>query len=647
MGLTSVLFASSASLAYLCRLVFQCYSSMMTSKTRLFIYMSCTQSNCGSSKRDNNIFTCANECSFEMEEKRYTSDDDDDGPSSAALCIQFHIPVVGDADAKDGSDGSGSGGSDASDASGGTAHQEEPILSPSTSLFHPVYTHQIFPQEYIPGYQPYLNLDGSNMSQIEEEQPPQRHASFQYPTTHELLIRVHLVPSCATCSVSILLQQQYTEKKRKEPLYLSCCCRSNGDKKQKLEDGRNDDSTATTIDELRMSLDNITERIQKYLPPITDIRIHDIRIRDNFMLGHSTPNFTPPISHPHRDDLSQPIGTVIKEYERHNTKFCISICDGMDCEQYHHAIQKLAVYFIENADDVNINHSSWKVLYIFQQNDDHCHAPNSYTYSLVGYTTLYYFANPFRKPTPGTIVRICQALILPPYQRRGHGKIMLHTVYDHLFTPPPQQQLDELPPAHPAEVDDTNIVELNVEDPAPAFAYLRLMVDYERYKNSPVDWFGSLGKKKYDVRHPLFFTPLSDGDARAVTIVAQTTSRQIQMVYEMDRLQQLLYYQQHGEQQQQVDEKEENDDSDDDHHAFNLPRVGKSIHGTVKCILFQRFSSMVEQRLKRQHREELVSACYRDDGDNGDGSKERMEQELERMYDHVDQQYRRIVEQYL
>merc|ERR1712194_651158 len=93
-------------------------------------------------------------------------------------------------------------------------------------------------------------------------------------------------------------------------------------------------------------------------------------------------------------------------------------------------------------------------------------------YSLAGYITLLHVHSPFRKP-PGIIVRICQALILPPYHRAGHGSAMLHSLYacaesknDATFT---------------SSFSGIDILEINVEDPAPAFVALRDFTDYQRF----------------------------------------------------------------------------------------------------------------------------------------------------------------------
>jgi histone acetyltransferase 1 len=72
--------------------------------------------------------------------------------------------------------------------------------------------------------------------------------------------------------------------------------------------------------------------------------------------------------------------------------------------------------------------------------------------------TVFHFLSPFKKPKPGTIARVCQVLILPPYQRVGHGKVLLQQLYDI---------------AHDTSND---IVEINVEDPAPVLVFVTVWI---------------------------------------------------------------------------------------------------------------------------------------------------------------------------
>jgi histone acetyltransferase 1 len=75
-------------------------------------------------------------------------------------------------------------------------------------------------------------------------------------------------------------------------------------------------------------------------------------------------------------------------------------------------------------------------------------------HAIVGYSTVYeYYAYPDKKRP-----RISQFLVLPPFQRRGLGAQLLHSVYRYYQTCP-------------------SVVDITVEDPSDEFMKLRFYVD--------------------------------------------------------------------------------------------------------------------------------------------------------------------------
>ena len=74
---------------------------------------------------------------------------------------------------------------------------------------------------------------------------------------------------------------------------------------------------------------------------------------------------------------------------------------------------------------------------------------------LVGYCLLYIFTNPFH--TPSYSLRLCQILILPPYQKQGHSFRVFDVIY---------QQLLHISPSHliPASYHDDDLKGENCED---------------------------------------------------------------------------------------------------------------------------------------------------------------------------------------
>jgi hypothetical protein len=122
---------------------------------------------------------------------------------------------------------------------------------------------------------------------------------------------------------------------------------------------------------------------------------------------------------------------------------------------------------------VDVREGEWEVLYLFRQEG------GTAAQCFVGYLTIFIFNNPLK----GQGLRICQILILPPFQRQGtsrlggvwlelcsglmviyvwagHGARMLRWVYES---------------ARSREL----VFEVTVEDPAPTFSMLRNGVDLQ------------------------------------------------------------------------------------------------------------------------------------------------------------------------
>jgi histone acetyltransferase 1 len=231
----------------------------------------------------------------------------------------------------------------------------------------------------------------------------------------------------------------------------------------------------------RMDINDILQRLSVAVPPITSVHVNGGRF-DGWNSTMKKDNKTM-----HSQYLDQPIGRIVKSYLRKinkskaEAKFVITIAEGTEKEASHYqeSIQKLARWFIETADDVDLSGNAdnredgggyWSVLYLFREHSASHREDNDTAdivrYSLAGYITLFHFHAPFKKPEPGIVLRVCQALIFPPYQRAGHGSDMLQSVYEY---------------AEKYAPEGSKIVEVNVEDPAPRFIALRNCVDYSRF----------------------------------------------------------------------------------------------------------------------------------------------------------------------
>jgi len=459
--------------------------------------------------------------------------------------------------------------------------------------FAPVFTHQCFPGEFIPGYHPLETGGASRSTKITAHNQQQQHSSFAHAATHSLAIAIELTPGCDACTVSVdcrplkrALEESTTDDDKKQtedpedpaPAAETKNSSTNQATKNSQLNINNDDGDSVELgSEDSDSEDEEDNAIQKETPPPKRLSEQEICAQ----LQKFLPPIIVPKASPSKDAssfqyLKTPFGTIITEYSHgDDMDFSLTVCSGKECADYHSAVQKLAPWYIESASDIDPTEDegkAWKILYLFRKHNKNAPADSidhpCYYYSLAGYMTLYHFESPFRKPLGGTIVRVCQALILPMYHRMGHGKRMLHAVFGIC--------------SHAD--NNNNIVEVNVEDPAPAFSSLRDVVDWERYQQTGRQWF--VDDKRFACCHDIakaeFFAALKESDALEITTVALTTARQIQTVHELDRLHRLQEYLQ---------------------QASGKDSAANRIDDEQRELLEKRFRLMVKQRLNRQNRE--------------------------------------------
>jgi histone acetyltransferase 1 len=400
-----------------------------------------------------------------------------------------------------------------------------------------------------------------------------------------------------------------------------------------------------------MHTEEILERTGRALPPVVSVQQCKHSLADSPLKTTTTRKARPQVED---DYLSKPFGTVLHEYKRvvrgtdeselnEEATFVLCLADGKDnlVAEYHRNVQKLALFFIETADNVDLTSNEgggyWKALYVFRKHateaDDDVDArvktrrqtveeaafdqritrssplsniapeviiesrgkrklsfsksaKENFKYSLVGYMTLFHFHSPFKKPKPGMVLRICQAVILPPYQRAGHGKTMFQAVYD-IASGTYESELQSLKQNKKSNGMEDDIVEINVEDPAPAFVCLRDRIDFELLKNSmrtktpllPSCYSGT------DVMHQSFFTPLSETDTMKIGAKGRITPRQVQIAFELLQLDAL---------EQEMDQRDKGDTAS---CVSSLPKTRKTLE--------KRYRLMVKKRLLKTHREEL------------------------------------------
>jgi histone acetyltransferase 1 len=424
--------------------------------------------------------------------------------------------------------------------------------------FRPEYTHQcVGESETFSGYRPPRNVLDQELGAIQQMNQKQNlskqdkdkeeatqtetllHKSHQGhdTATAELEVQVFLSPSCETCQVQLHIH----------PLTTTCC--EPAAKRVKFQQ-KPDDPTKI------LSETDILNAMRVALPPIQEPSKDNIQVYQKFLAG--------------------PLGVVLEEYtvekDQNPMNFVLSLADGQDpiVANYHNKVQPLALFYIENADMVNVaatDNGYWKILYIFRR-----HSVNN-RYSLVGYFTLFHFIALFHKPQPGIIVRICQALILPPYQGQGHGSRMMQAVYKLAH-----RQYKATVDNDQNDIDSSNphtIIQVNVEDPAPAFVALRNNADYVFVETYGHELGWPEGMRDTTNLDATFFTSLTETQAMDLSSKIKITTKQIHMVNDMIKFKTMR-------------------------NSLDSADIGNNMNQLEGF-----FRLMVKKRLNREHREEL------------------------------------------
>ncbi|OAF70109.1 Histone acetyltransferase type B catalytic subunit [Intoshia linei] len=150
-----------------------------------------------------------------------------------------------------------------------------------------------------------------------------------------------------------------------------------------------------------------------------------------------------------------PPGKLVNTYSLNDATFSVyyGSTESNDISKYHYQAQRFILFFVDAASYINVNDTSWNVFYLFETTQD--------VHKFIGFITTYSFYK-----YPGTRrLRVSQAMILPPYQRRGHGSRLLKSIYQW---------------AH----QNSRIQDVSVEDASDQFQRIRDFVEYDIIKCS-------------------------------------------------------------------------------------------------------------------------------------------------------------------
>jgi histone acetyltransferase 1 len=229
-----------------------------------------------------------------------------------------------------------------------------------------------------------------------------------------------------------------------------------------------------------------------------------------------------------------PPGTLLSEYSLpsvdHSGKDVITYevrhghFSDATLRAYHARIQFFLLFFIDRSSFINDADPVWELLLIFQKrvsppsrnNGALAAAGPTTTYHCVGYTTLYKFLS---YPDDWKM-RLSQILILPPYQRAGHGQKLLQLVY--------------------SLAEQRRAIEVNIEDPSPVFQLLRDLTDvnlcrkHRFFEKQPAAAAAAADGEDGTPEDPLDHWDLSY--ARRVKACLRLTMGQVRRCYEIFKL---------------------------------------------------------------------------------------------------------------
>ncbi|KAJ3205576.1 histone acetyltransferase 1 [Dinochytrium kinnereticum] len=163
-----------------------------------------------------------------------------------------------------------------------------------------------------------------------------------------------------------------------------------------------------------------------------------------------------------RDErVFRPVGDKVHEYgvpgvdgARYEMYRCKFSTPGF--KEYHRRLQVFLLWFIEGASYIDEKDENWECTLVFERREK---GAGAQVYSVVGYATAYAF---FHFPDKRRM-RISQFLILPPYQKRGHGAELYKALHREYLV-------------------RSDVVDFGVEDPNDDFSDLRDLCDFRMLK---------------------------------------------------------------------------------------------------------------------------------------------------------------------
>eukprot|EP00743_Colponemidia_sp_Colp-15_P006247 GILK01006721.1.p1 GENE.GILK01006721.1~~GILK01006721.1.p1 ORF type:complete len:430 (+),score=75.76 GILK01006721.1:34-1290(+) len=165
--------------------------------------------------------------------------------------------------------------------------------------------------------------------------------------------------------------------------------------------------------------------------------------------------FLPKLSEPFH-----PYGQLVQKYTVNNKQFEIYKTTLADesFHEYNRRMQTFVLWFIEAGSHIEADDPKWEVYTVYERYQEN-------KFACAGFCTVY----PFWAYPNGERLRVSQFVIFPPFQRQGHGRKLLRTIYHDAVT--------------------RNCIEVTVEQPSESFKTLRDLTDIEyMIESGYFDW---------------------------------------------------------------------------------------------------------------------------------------------------------------
>ncbi|XP_027331567.1 histone acetyltransferase type B catalytic subunit [Abrus precatorius] len=139
-----------------------------------------------------------------------------------------------------------------------------------------------------------------------------------------------------------------------------------------------------------------------------------------------------------------------KDLNSSNVEVVRMVAGNMATGQLYSHLIPITLLLVDGSSPIDVTDSHWELYLVIQKKTDQ---QEEIQCRLIGFTAVYRF---YHYPDDSRL-RLSQILVLPPYQRKGYGRLLLEVLYDVAIS--------------------ENVFDLTVEEPLDQFQHVRTCVD--------------------------------------------------------------------------------------------------------------------------------------------------------------------------